>query len=95
MPGLDDRQTQLGGDAGRHDVVQVEGGYFPPHALYPQSRIDLIAAGRLVALHEDGPVIAAPGVVGRVVMEEDPAPVGAGGSRERGGLGLHGRVRPR
>ena len=71
--GLEHGEPELGADAGGDHVVQVVRRILPAPGVVAPVHDRLLAAPGPGPLHEDRAVIAAPGIVGRVAMEEDAA----------------------
>jgi len=92
-PGRVHRQAQLGGDARGDHVVEVVGRVFAaPGVVAPVHDGLLTRPARAGPLEEDRPVVAAPGIVGGVVMEEDVPAAGALVGQPPADLLLHPRA---
>ena len=93
MPGSNSGNAQLGGNATRHDVIEIVRRILPtPGIVSPVENRRLVSPVG-VTLDEDRAMIAAPRVVRRIVVEEDATPVRAFRGERAHGLGPQGRTR--
>jgi hypothetical protein len=88
-----DRNPVLAGDPGRNHVVEIVGRILATPGIVAPVQDGLFGVLRRPSLHEDGAMVPAPGIVGRVVMEVDVADVGPGLGEQPPHAGLHRRPR--